>query len=167
MFWNGKDKEYNKIEEFVEPKKNYSEILDEAVSEIQNIREFYRDPKNWGERYLNGWDFRFGMIDPRLKKIVNYYYSVASSGSSLVKENDELRKVVNGNKEYYADYQETLNKTREELEKTKLHLELEQKAYQKIYMEKREAESEVYSLKRELELRGLGWTDKQILENKE
>ena len=32
MFWNKKNKEYNKIEEFVEPKKNYSEILDLPVN---------------------------------------------------------------------------------------------------------------------------------------
>ena len=70
------------------------------------------------------------------------------------KERDELRGIVKGNKEYYGSFQEHFTKLRNEFETTKHHLELEQKAYQNLYMEKRELEAKLYAAGRELELRG-------------
>ena len=72
----------------------------------------------------------------------------------LDKENRELKGMVSGNGEFYGRFQITFTETKNELETTKHHLELEQQAYQKLYMEKRELAAKLYAAGRELELRG-------------
>lgn len=70
------------------------------------------------------------------------------------RENNELKGVVSGNGEFYGQFQRKFNETLSELATIKHHLELEQKAFQKLYMEKRELEAKLYADRRELELRG-------------
>ena len=70
------------------------------------------------------------------------------------RENNELKGVVSGNGEFYGQFQRKFNETLSELEMTNHHLELEKKAYQNLYMEKRELEAKLYAANRELEMRG-------------
>jgi len=71
------------------------------------------------------------------------------------KENQELRDVIHGNKEYYGHFQTVLENKSKELESTKLHLQLEKEAFNKLYIEKRELEGKLYAINRELELKEL------------
>ena len=70
------------------------------------------------------------------------------------RENNELKGMVSGNGEFYGQFQRKFNETLSELEMTNHHLELEKKAYQNLYMEKRELEAKLYAANRELEMRG-------------
>jgi len=81
-------------------------------------------------------------------------YLAFLSNYKLKKENAELKGMVSGNGEFYGHFQRKFNEKLSELEMTNHHLELEKKAYQKIYMEKRELEAKLYAAGRELELRG-------------
>lgn len=86
-------------------------------------------------------------------------YRAFLSNYKLKKDNAELRGVIGGNREFYDHFQERFNKLNQELEVTNHHLELEKKAYEKLYMEKRDLEAKLYAAGRELEMRGYNSKD--------
>lgn len=65
---------------------------------------------------------------------------------------EEMKAVFAGNGEYYGRFQEKWQEDRQHLNDTRLHLKLEQEAYAKLYAKNRDLESELYILKREIEI---------------
>ena len=65
---------------------------------------------------------------------------------------EEMQAVIDGNGEWYGRFQEKWKEDRQHLNDTRLHLKLEQEAYAKLYAKNRDLESELYILKREIEI---------------
>lgn len=64
----------------------------------------------------------------------------------------ELQGIVDGNSEYYGNFQNNFIKVKTELDSTKHFLELEKEAYNQLYMKYRETEAELYTLRRNVEV---------------
>lgn len=122
----------------------------EEISMEYTADSIYKDAKEDFEYDIN----RDRYLTFKKEKDRELYFSYLNR-FRMQKENDELRRVVHDkNGEFYGAFQKKFEETRNELETVKHHLELEQQAYQKLYMEKRELEAKLYAAGRELELRG-------------
>ena len=138
MFWN------KKLKEIVMPDTRLDHIKDQ-LDEIDNV---YKNPEN---AYSDMTIERF-WIDAESHRIISSYYVKAKQLAQFTKDVRELRAVVEGNGEYWASYQSRYKECQLRLEDAQLHLQLEKEMYQKLYERNRRLESEVYVLKREIEI---------------
>ena len=164
MFWNKKSTSFDNFEELiVNKKKNESDYL----KEFDQIDDYYTQLfKEENFLYLVN-DGYFSVYRSSDDQIVRRYKSIVRQNTKNQKLNEQMSGILSGNKGWYGHAQESFEKTRQQLERVNLHLELEKNNFLELYKKNRELESEVYLLKRELELRGRGWNDEQILRNKE
>ena len=163
MFWNKQstgidiDEPIVKKNDGVDYKKEF-ERIDEYYAEFAKRADFFETKFSHASSYCSPI---YGSDD----KILRRYNSVVRQNTENKKLNQEMNAILEGNKEWYGYAQETIKKDKRHIEDLKLHLELEKNNFLELYKKNRELESEVYLLKRELELRG--WNDEQILRNKD
>jgi len=138
MFWN------KKLTNMVKSDTRLDDIKDQ-LDEIDNV---YKNPEN---AYSDMTIERF-WIDAESHRIIESYYVKAKQLARFTKDVRELRAVVEGNGQYWAQYQENYKECQQRLTDAQLHLKLEKEMYQKIYERNRKLESEVYVLKREIEI---------------
>ena len=165
MFWNKQstsisDEPIVKKNDVVDYKKEFDRI-DEYYAEFAKRGDWFEIMSgNYSNQYYSpvyGFD----------ERVIRRYASIVKQNTENKKLNEEMSAILKGNKEWYGHAQETFNKTKQQVEDLKLHLELEKNNFLELYKKNRELESEVYLLKRELELRGRGYNDEQILRYKE
>lgn len=138
MFWNKKL--------HVQPP-----VVDTALHDLKDqmneIDRIYRDPQNAGR------DVNVDMYqDSESIGIITNYRNKMKQLSQFTKDVRELRGVVEGNGEYWAQYQTNYKECQDRLELATLKLKIEQELYRKIYEKNRELESKLYVVERELEI---------------
>jgi hypothetical protein len=137
MFWN------KKLKEMV----NSDTRLDDIKAQMDEINRVYKNPENaYSDMTLDRFQ------DAESYRIIESYCVKAKQLSRFTKDVHDLRAVVEGNGEYWAQYQRNYEECQQRLANSELHLKLEKEMYQKIYERNRKLESEVYVLKREIEI---------------
>lgn len=139
MFWNKK---------IIEIFKTDTSQLEDIKAQMDEIDRVYKNPENACQSMTIE---RFSR-DAESYRIIESYYVKAKQLARFTKDVGDLRAVVEGNGEYWASYQNRYKECQLRLEDAQLHLRLEKEMYQKIYERNRKLESEVYVLKRELEI---------------
>jgi len=137
MFWNKKLVDIIKTDT----------RLDDIKAQMDEINRVYKNPENaYSDMTLDRCQ------DAMALNIVSSYYTKAQQLARFTKDVRDLRAVVEGNGEYWGQYQVNYEECQQRLANSELHLKLEKEMYQKIYERNRKLESEVYVLKRELEI---------------
>ncbi len=138
MFWNKK---------IIEVFKTDTSQLDDIKAQMDEINRVYNYPENaYSDMTLDRFQ------DSVSLNIVSSYYHKTKLAAQFTKDVIDLRAIVEGNGEYWAQYQRNYEECQQRLANSELHLKLEKEMYQKIYERNRKLESEVYVLKREIEI---------------
>ena len=137
MFWN---------------KKLYNlHVVDTSLQDIRaqmdEIDRVYKNPENaYSDMTLDRFQ------DAASLNIVSAYYLKAKMLARFIQDNRDMKAVIDGNGQYWEQYQRNYEECQQRLANSELHLKLEKEMYQKIYERNRKLESEVYVLKREIEI---------------
>lgn len=164
MFWNKKSTSFDNFEEPIVKTKNDNFDYLKEFHEIDSYYDQMSKEEDFLELINEGYSSAYRWSN---NEIIRRYRSIVRQNTKNKKLNEQMSGILSGNKEWWGHAQQTFEKTRQQLERVNLHLELEKNNFLELYKKNRELESEVYLLKRELELRGRGWNDEQILRNKE
>ena len=137
MFWN------KKLTEMVKPDAR----LDDIKRQMDEIDRAYKNPENaYSDMTLDRFQ------DAASLNIVAAYYNKAQQLARFTKDVRDLRAVVEGNGQYWGQYQENYRECQMRLADAQLHLKLEKEMYQKIYERNRELETKLYMAEREIEI---------------
>lgn len=153
MFWN---KQSTGNDEPI-VKKNYGVDYNQEFDRIDEFHDEFAKRGDFFKIKYSDIDEYYSPVRGSNDKILRRYNSVVRQNTENKKLNEEMSAVLEGNKEWYGYSQETIKKNKQHIEDLKLHLELEKNNFLELYKKNRELESEVYLLKRELELIGRGW----------
>ena len=117
--------------------------------------------KKTAAQYINGLPLYSHIEQWWNEKDIEFFFT-AQKLLQTKQENDELKAVLDGNEEYYGNYQATLLRARaakvkvqDELAQIQYHFQLEKRAYEKLYIENRELRAKLYAVERELELKDI------------
>jgi hypothetical protein len=138
MFWNKK---------IIEVFKTDTSQLDNIKRQVEEINRIYSNPENAHS------DIEIDRFQDSVSlNIVTSYYNKTKMLAQFKIDNRDLRAIVEGNGEYWGQWQRNYEECQQRLANSELHLKLEKEMYQKIYKRNRDLESEVYLLKREIEI---------------
>jgi hypothetical protein len=138
MFWNKK---------IIEVFKTDTSQLDDIKRQVEEINRIYSNPENAHS------DIEIDRFQDSVSlNIVTSYYNKTKMLAQFKIDNRDLRAIVEGNGEYWGQWQRNYEECQQRLANSELHLKLEKEMYQKIYKRNRDLESEVYLLKREIEI---------------
>jgi hypothetical protein len=138
MFWN------KKLTDMV----NSDTSLGDIKRRMDEIDRIYSKPENARE---NMTIERFAQ-DEESYRIISSYYVKAKQVARFTKDVRDLRAVVEGNGQYWGQYQENYKECQMRLLDAQLHLKLEKEMYQKLYEQNRELETKLYIAQREIEI---------------
>jgi hypothetical protein len=137
MFWN------KKLTDIVKSDTR----LDDIKDQMDEINRVYKNPENaYSDMTLDRFQ------DSVSLNIVSAYYHKAKMLAQFTKDVRDLRAVVEGNGEYWGQYQRNYEECQNRLTDALLHLKLEKEMYQKIYERNRELETKLYMAEREIEI---------------
>ena len=121
--------------------------LQDLKRQMDEIDSIYKDPQNAGcEVEVSRWQ------DNESIGIISHYRNKMKHLSQFTKDVREMREIVEGNGEYWGQYQANYKECQQRLANAELHLKLEKEMYMKLYERNRELESKLYITERELEI---------------
>jgi hypothetical protein len=124
-----------------------ADALHNIKRHLDEINRVYADPEN---AYR---DMDIGICHDTLSlNIVSSYYVKASMLARFTKDVRDMRAVIEGNGDYWGQYQVNYKECQDRLESANLKLQLEKDIYLKLYEKTRELESKLYLAERELEI---------------